>query len=258
MWCRWGRQPMARRLMKNDPSPSIPYEEWGFFSWADKDERTVEEVFQCWFHELTRELTLRGMLVPEPLKVLVFSGELPQRAFLDTDENPRANLVSPEFIARVEMFAPIHPAWLALPGRESKCNFPLNIDWNAGVDEITDRVAFLLRVRKAVMEVNPYIGKKRRQKMQSDLKRLAACRLMRSGMTRDKARQYAKKTTGKPIYTDLGDWSKAKRKINELLDSMSKLEGQDILEQLEYLYATPIHEFWKGEQMIEVSIPPEK
>ena len=80
---------MARRLMKNDPSPTIPYEEWGFFSWADKDERTVEEVLQCWIHELTRELILRGMLVPEPLKVLVFSGELPQRAFLDTDENPR-------------------------------------------------------------------------------------------------------------------------------------------------------------------------
>jgi len=94
--------------------------------------------------------------------------------------------------------------------------------------------------------------------MQSDLKKLAAVRLMRSGMKRNEAQEYAEETTGDPIYIDLSDWGKARRQIEKRLDSMSKLEGQDILEQLKYLHATPNQEFWQGEQMIEIPVPPEK
>jgi len=129
---------MARRQKKRAEKPSIPFEEWGFFKWALNEERTFAEISQCWFHELTRELIARGMPVPDPLKALVFCGELPQRAFIDSDENPRAASINPEFIVRVELFADIHPARLALPGQESKCNFPLNIVWNARMDKIID------------------------------------------------------------------------------------------------------------------------
>ena len=238
--------------------PSIPSEEWVFFDWGERENRTLNEISQCWFHELTRELISRRMTVPEPLKVIIFGGELPRRAFLDSDENPRASSINPEFITRLEMFADFHPARLAMPGQESKCNFPLNVDWNARTDVIIERIEFLLRIRKKVIGANSYKGKKVRQKMLSDLKKLAAVRLMRFGMKINEAQEYAEETTGCPIYLDPSDWRRAGRQIEKLLDSMSKLEGQDILQQLEYLYATPNQEFWQGEQMIEIPVPSEK
>jgi hypothetical protein len=249
---------MARRQKKRAETPSIAREEWGFFAWASKEGRTLGEITQCWFHELTRELISRGMTVPEPLKVVVFGGGLPQRAFLDSDDNPRASSINPEFIVRLEMFADFHPARLAMPGQESKCNFPLNVDWNARTDVIIKRIEFLLRIRKKVMGANSYKGKKVMQRMQSDLKKLAAVRLMRFGMKINEAQEHAEETTGCPIYLDPSDWRRAGRQIEKLLDSMSKQEGQDILHQLEYLHATPIQEFWQGEQMIEIPVPSEK
>jgi hypothetical protein len=237
----------------------IPSEEWTFFRWACNPERTSNEISECWRHELTRELISREMPVPEIWKVILFGGKLPQRAFLDSDDPPqRDGPVNREFTCRMDLFSDIHPARLAVPGRESGCNFPLNIDWNAKTDEIIDRVKFLLRLSKAVNKANPCKGKHGKRVMLGDLKNLAADRLMRSGMKAHDAQDYAVENIGDPIHPDLSDWRKAGGKTRKLLAAISKTEDHDLLKQFRYLYDTPMDEFWGDYQMIEIPIPPEK